>query len=266
MLRSLVGSEMCIRDRVSTQSTGVFFETCGGNTDNCTLRQCAKTCDRSQVRESTATAVRILDALIRVKNALTNILFPWLNCAKLFKKIVNSGPVQACDTVIAGLTMMQNGCLIVGSALLFTTWVCFLGQKRFACPSKVAPEETMDSDAEGMEMRGVVMGVAIPTNEPTHFDSTNNRNTSYHNPNKDKMDSVTSPCSATNMATFNPLSPTSPGAEGFNNTHSNLDEQVSGAESRRGDSTVVVMGQSTTLGDTVAVSYTHLTLPTKRIV
>ena len=213
---------------------------------------------RLATRTTTATAVRVLDALIRVKFALTDILFPWLNCAKLFKKIINSGPVQACDTIIDGLTLMQNGCLLVGSALLLTTWVCFLGQKRFACPSAVPKEDEPIEDGESGQGRddtemGVIMGVAIPTNEPTDFSHSthnNNKNPSYYNNGKE-MDSVTSPYSTSNMATFNPLSPTTPagggGAGSYNNT---MNEQVSSAESRRGDSTVIVMGQSA-LGDTV---------------
>eukprot|EP00658_Telonema_sp_P-2_P076938 TRINITY_DN6849_c0_g1_i1.p1 TRINITY_DN6849_c0_g1~~TRINITY_DN6849_c0_g1_i1.p1 ORF type:complete len:466 (-),score=74.01 TRINITY_DN6849_c0_g1_i1:368-1765(-) len=214
MLRSLVGSEMCIRDRllnvcdntnswsyssdpqkvfqcnvtsgsqcqnfetavgtvtamrlkpvVTTFSlNGVFFETCGGNTDNCTLRQCAKTCDRSQVRETTATAVRILDALVRVKYALTQILFPWLNCAKVFSKLADSGPIQACSALIAGLDKMRNGFMITGVALVFNVWVCFLGQKRFACPTAYwrrryygDEEDSTEEDREGpVEMDSVL--------------------------------------------------------------------------------------------------------------
>lgn len=129
-------SSMFIKPAVITFSLfGATFETCGGHYEGCTLRVCATSCDRSEVRSVSQMAVRALDALVRVKYSLTTILFPWLNCTKIALKILDSGPTQTCAVTKGALRMTKDGSIVCAVALLVTIVICFLGQKRFACPS-----------------------------------------------------------------------------------------------------------------------------------
>lgn len=103
----------------------------GAGAEQCTIRECAKTCANSDVRSVAEQVVDGLDTVQRIVYVATDFIDRWFSCETLIAHAMHMNAVRLTGRMRASASVMVGGSILIAIALVGAIVVGLLGQKRF---------------------------------------------------------------------------------------------------------------------------------------